>query len=144
MNDNKKMMDEEADHVEENGHEEMETDSEYPETHQGEVINDTELDSPESRRRRTKKRVKVKTRVRVKKKSSSSSKYKKLIERLIWIAFIVAFVAALVILYKQLGFNDSKYKSTKRTMLLAPCKQKQLMAMQQLNKQKSNTSVIGI
>jgi len=144
MNDDKEMMDEASDKLDDNEFEEMESDSDNPETQQGEVIDDTNLDNPERRRRRSKKRVKIKTRVRVKKKSSSSNKYKKLIERLIWIAFIVAFVTALVILYKQLGFNDSKYKSTKRTMLLKPYKQKQWTAIQQLNKQKSNTIVIDI
>ncbi|MBL7927511.1 MAG: hypothetical protein JNK61_11460 [Bacteroidia bacterium] len=64
-----------------------------------------------------KHRVKVKKRIRVKQKNSSKHNLKKTTEKLIWIAFIIGFIATLVILYKQLGINDSRYKSNKRTQI---------------------------
>lgn len=109
----------------------------------GEVIDNTKEGNPE-RRRRSKRRVKVKTRVRVKKKTDSKKRYKKLIEQLVWVLFIAGFVTALVILYQQLGINDSKYKSNKRTQLLAPFKPGQIAEIQYLNKQNSNSIVMAI
>jgi hypothetical protein len=61
-----------------------------------------------------KHRVKVKKRIRVKRNSGSKRSYKKKLEKLIWVLFILGFIAALVILYKQLGINDSRYKTNKR------------------------------
>ena len=109
----------------------------------GEVVNDTTGTGIE-RRRRTKHRVKVKTRVRVKRKTDSKKRYKKLAEKLIWVLFIVGFVAALVVLYQQLGINDSKYKSNKRTMFIKQFKPSQLVEIQYLNKHNSVSVVLGI
>lgn len=109
----------------------------------GEVIDDTKEVNPE-RRRRSKRRVKVKTRVRVKRKTDSKKRYKKLVEQLIWVLFIAGFVTALVILYQQLGINDSKYKSNKRTLLTVPFKPSQIAEIQYLNKQNSNSIVMAI
>lgn len=108
----------------------------------GEVIDNTKDGNPE-RRRRSKRRVKVKTRVRVKKKTDSKKKYKKLVEQLIWVLFIAGFVTALVILYQQLGINDSKYKSNKRTLLLEQYKPSQIAEIQYQNKHNSNSIVMA-
>lgn len=71
------------------------------------------------------RRVKIKKRIRVKKKTSSRRFYKKIVERIIWIAFIAGFITALVILFKQLNISDEKYKGSKKKVQLiiplAPC-----------------------
>jgi hypothetical protein len=65
-----------------------------------------------SGRKRVKKRIKIKKKIKVRKKSSTR-KYKKLIERLIWILVILGFIAALVVLVNELDINDAKYKKKK-------------------------------
>jgi hypothetical protein len=62
---------------------------------------------PQRRRRRVRKRI------RIKKKSSPKKKLKKLGEQLLWILVIGGFIAALVIMVRQLNIVDEKEKVRK-------------------------------
>ncbi|MEO8149734.1 MAG: hypothetical protein ABI723_18995 [Bacteroidia bacterium] len=88
----------------------------------GEIIDNTDSSSG-THSGPHRRRVKIKKRVRVKKKTSAKRKYKKLIERIIWIVFIAGFITALYILFNQLGITDEKYKATKKRVMLMPLPQ---------------------
>lgn len=91
-------------------------------TETGGEITDITANTDTSHKGHRRRRVKIKKRIRVKKKTSSKRKYKKVFERIIWIAFIVGFITVLYILFNQLGINDEKYKSTKKRSMFVPFK----------------------
>ena len=72
-----------------------------------------------SGQRRRRRRIKVRKRVRIKKKISPRKKAKKLIETIIWIIAIFAFIATLVMLVMQLELN-SQHKPKKKSGIDKP------------------------
>jgi len=110
--------------------EEMEVDDDLSaeEQTEGEIIDNTNSSEVPHEGHGRRRRIKIKKRIRVKKKTNSKRKYKKVFERIIWITFIVGFVAAIIILIKQLGINDDKYKATKkRSMIMKSNNSNQIM-----------------
>ena len=63
--------------------------------------------------RSRRKRIKVRKRIRIKKKISPQKKAKKLIETVIWIISILAFVATLIMLVMQLELNSKNMPKKK-------------------------------
>ncbi len=61
----------------------------------------------EAGKRRRRKRIKVRKRVRIKKKINPRKKVKKLIETIIWIIAILAFVGTLIMLVMQLELKSN-------------------------------------
>ena len=64
------------------------------------------------------RKVKVRKRVRVKKKSSPRKRARKLLETIIWICVIGAFITTLVMLIAQMDLKSNKPTPKKTTQIL--------------------------
>jgi hypothetical protein len=83
--------------------------------------------TPHRRRRRVRKRI------RIKKKPGIKKKAKKIGERILWIAIIIAFLFTLIILVKQLNIVDEKNQKKKSFINQSPNYQIAISTIQQFN-----------
>ncbi|MFM7078833.1 MAG: hypothetical protein ACKOYC_03470 [Bacteroidota bacterium] len=59
---------------------------------------------------RIRRRIKVRKKVRIRKKTDPKKKLRKMLERTFWIALVVGFIAALIIMFAELDIKDPKQK----------------------------------
>ena len=73
---------------------------------EGQVVDESSEHSGE----RVRRRIKVRKKVRIRKKSDPKKKLRKIIERVFWVALVLGFVAALIIMFAELDIKDPKQK----------------------------------
>ena len=82
-----------------------------------EKVDETTLNDSDKRLehpQRVRRRIKVRKRVRIKKKPSSKKKFRKIGEKIFWIALIVGFIISLIIMIVQLDISDQKFKKQRK------------------------------
>lgn len=83
-----------------------EDEEEWTPEQEGHVLDE----SAEQSGSRVRQRIKVRKKVRIRKKSDPKKKLKKMMERVFWIALVIGFVAALIIMFAELDIKDPKQK----------------------------------